>query len=98
VGKGENNGIVIDQVITRHTKLNPKNVSMETYLLRVQQFTVQQVGKGNNLIAIDQVITHHTKVNTKNVQTCPFNGNLQTESAPVHSTESGERRKQFDRY
>ena len=47
--------------------------SMETYRLRVHQFTVQKVGKeGNNLIAIHQVITHHTKVKAKNVQTCQF--------------------------
>ena len=73
--------------------------SKETYFLRVHQFTVQQVGKGgNNVIVIDQLITHHTKLNPKNVQTCPFDGNLQTESAPIHSTASGERRKQCDHY
>jgi len=73
--------------------------SKETHQLRVHQFTVQQVGKGgNNVIIIDQVITHHTKLNPKNVQICPFKGNSPTESAPVHSTTSGERRKQCDRY
>jgi len=35
-------------------------------------------------------VTRHTKLNPKNVQTCPFKGNLPTESAPVHSTASGE--------
>ena len=70
-----------------------------SYRLRVHQFTVQQVGKGgNNVIVIDQVITHHTKFNPKNAQTCPFKGNLLTESAPVHITASGERKKQCDRY
>jgi len=144
VGKGGNNVIIIDQVITHYTKLNLKNVqtcpfngnlqaentasgemrkqcnhywpsyhsshnltlrmyrlahSMETYSLRVHQFTVQQVGKGgNNVIIIDQVITHRTKLNPKNVHACPFKGNLPTESAPVHSTASGERRKQCDCY
>ena len=78
--------------------LNPKNaqtyaLSMEAYQLRVHQFTVPQVGKGNSVIVIDQVISHHTKLNPKNVQICPFNGNLLPESAPVHSTASGERRK-----
>jgi len=63
--------------------------SKETYSLRVTQLTVQQVGKGGNkAIVIDQVITHHTKLNPKNVQTCPFEGNLLAESAPVHSTRS----------
>jgi len=50
------------------------------------------------VIVSDQVITHHTKLNPNNVQTCPFKGNLQAESAPVHSTVSGERKKQCDRY
>jgi len=50
------------------------------------------------VIVIDQVITHHTKLNPKNIQTCPFKGNLLTESVPVHSTASGERKKQCDRY
>ena len=73
--------------------------SKETYRLRVHQFTVQQVGKGgNNVIVIDQVITHHRKFNPKNVQTCLFKGNLLPESAPVHSTASGERRKECDHY
>ena len=72
--------------------------SKVTYRLRVYQFTVQ-VGKGgNDVIVIDQIITHHTKLKPKNVQTCPFNGNVLAERAPVHSTESGERTKQFDRY
>jgi len=73
--------------------------SKDTYILRVHQFTVQQMGKrGNNVIVLDQVITRHTKLNPKNVQTCPFKGNLLAESEPVHSTASGERRKQFDDY
>jgi len=72
---------------------------METYQLRVHQFTVQKVVKGgNNVIVIDQVITHHTKLNPKNVQTCPFKGNLQAESAPVHSTASGEEGNNLDCY
>ena len=72
---------------------------METYKLRVHQFTVQKVAKGgNNLIVIDQVITHHRKLSPKNVQTFPFKGNLQAESAPVHSTTSGERKKQCGHY
>ena len=71
--------------------------SMETYSLRVHQLTVPQVGKGgSNVTVIDQVITHHTKLNPKNLQTCPLKGNLLTESAPVDSTASGERRKQCD--
>jgi len=93
--------IVIDQVITHRTKLNTENIQTcefkESYSLRVHQFTVQQVGKGgNNVIVIDQVITDHTKLNPKNVQTCLFDGNVLPESAPVHSTASGERRKQCD--
>jgi len=98
VGKGGSNVIVIDQVITHHTNSTLRMYrhahSKETYSLKVHQFTVQQVGKGgNDVIVIDQVIIHHTKLNPKNVQTCQFQGNLLAESAPVHSTASGERRK-----
>jgi len=35
-------------------------------------------------------------INTKHLQTCDFTGNLHPESAPVHRTASGERRKQCD--
>jgi len=42
---------------------------------------------------IDQDITHHIKFNPDYVQTCSCIGNLHTESAMVHSTASGERRK-----
>ena len=91
---------MIIQVTTHYTKFNPtrKHVhSKVTYQLRVHQFTVRQDGKAeNNVIVIDKDITNNTKLNPKNVQTCPFNGNLLAESAPVDSTASGERRKQCD--
>ena len=87
----ENNVIIIDQVITHHTKLNPKNV--QTCLfdgnLLPESAPVRSTAsgeRGNNVIVIDQVITHRTKLNTKNIQTCEFKGNLLAESAPVHST------------
>ena len=81
VGKGGNNVIVIDQVITQNSTLRMYRYahSMETYSLRVHQFTVQQVGKGGNkiiVIVINQGITDHTKFNPKNVQICSFKCNL----------------------
>jgi len=54
--------------------------SMATYFLIVYQFTTQQVGKGG---------TNFHSTQNEYAQTCSFNGNLQTERVPVHSTGSG---------
>jgi len=57
------------------------------------QFTVQQVGKGGKEC-------HHPSYHSLHkiqsyMQTCSFEGNLLPESAPVHSTASGERRQRM---
>jgi len=57
----------VHKVTTHYTTFNPtyKHVhSNVTYLLRVYQFTVRQVGKGGeNVIVINQVVTHYPKFN-----------------------------------
>jgi len=82
---------VIIQVTTHYTKFNPmyKHVhSKVTYLLRVHQFTVRQVGKGG-----ENVIGKWGK-EAKNVF-IQVTTNLPTKSAPVHSMASGERRQRM---
>jgi len=79
-----------------HTKLNPtyKHVhSKVTYSLRAHQFTVQQVGKGGK--ECDHSSYHSLHKIQSYVYTSPFKGNLPTESAPVHSAASGERRQRM---
>jgi len=84
---------VIIQVTTHYTKFSRtcKHVhSKVTYLLKVHQFMVQQVGKGGK--ECDRSSYHSLHKIKSYVQTCSFKGNLPTESAPVHSVASGERR------
>ena len=59
-----------------------KHVHSEaTYLLRVYQFTTQQVGKGGKRIFILPIMSIH--------KTCSFKGKLPSEGVPVHNTASG---------
>ena len=55
------------------------------------------MGKGEKLIVVNQAITHHKKINLEYIHTCSFKGNLQSESATIQNTASGER-KQCDHY
>ena len=85
------------QVTTHYTKFSPtcKQVhSKVTYFLRVNTFTVRQVGKGGK--ECDHSSYHSLHKIQFYVQTCPFKGNLPTESAPVHSAASWERRRECD--
>jgi len=75
-----------------HSSKNPilsmhKHVhSKETYIviLRVHQFTTQQVGK----MEIKEGMSFHSTQN-EYAQTCSFKGNLRPRSAPVHNIASG---------
>ena len=102
VGKGGINVNVIDQVIAHHTnstlRMYRHAYSKETHQLSAPVHSTATGKGGKNVIVSNQVIAPHTKFSPKNVQTCPFKGNLHTESAPGHSTASGERRKQCDCY
>ena len=60
--------------------------SKETYILRVHQFTTQQVGKEDKR---RNEFSLNTKSNLEYAQTCSFKGNLRPGSAPVHNTASG---------
>jgi len=88
---------LIIQVTTRYTKFNPTcrhAHSKVTYQLKVHQFTVRQVGKGGK--EWDYSSYHSLHKIQSYVQTCPFKGNLPTESAQVHSVASGKRRRECD--
>ena len=60
------------------------------------QFTVRQVGKGGK--ECDHSSYHSLHKIQSYVQTCSFKGNLPTDSAPVHSAASWERRRECDWY
>lgn len=83
--------------MTHHTKFNLEYIHLPlkaTYRLRMHKFTFTASGERSKIIiVINQVITHHKKYNPEYAQTCSFKGNLQSETAPVHSMASGKRKK-----